>query len=50
MAKKCHLIPKNDIQAGFADMYANYFTDIFNSIAAFNQTTDATLEAQKYIS
>ncbi len=48
MAKKCCLIPKNDIQAGYADMYAHYFTEIFDLIGAYNFEQDPTLKTQKY--
>ncbi len=31
LAKKCDFMPKNDIDAAYADMFANQFTDIYNA-------------------
>ena len=49
-AKKCGLIPKDDIDAAFADMFALQFTDVFNVISAItinpnNLTSSKQLES-----
>ena len=49
MAKKCCLIPKNDVQAGYADMYNHYFTEMFDLIGGYNFEPNATLKDQKLI-
>jgi glutathione S-transferase len=41
-AKKCDLIPKNHIEAAYADMYANQFTDIFNVASAIALNSNST--------
>jgi glutathione S-transferase len=35
LAKKCCLIPRDDIQAGYADMYVHYFTEMFDLISSY---------------
>jgi hypothetical protein len=42
------LIPRDDIQAGYADMYAHYFSEMFDLISSYYFETDAQLKQSKY--
>lgn len=42
LAKKCDFMPKNDIDAAYADMFANQFTDIYNAASAIFLSTNST--------
>ena len=44
-AKKCNYMPKNEIDAAYADMFANQFTDIFNAVAPILLSTNASQDA-----
>ena len=45
IARKCDFVPRHDIEAAYADMFANQFTDIYNVASAAFLDTNATSQA-----